>query len=72
MSGLSEKEYNNQVDEALAMFGGGAPCVNVDPRQWALFKKQFQELNGYQPKTIDWSFDQVSDWLTGYDSVIEN
>jgi hypothetical protein len=34
MAGISQKEYNEQVDEALVMFGGGAPCANIDPRMW--------------------------------------
>jgi hypothetical protein len=44
MAGLSQKEYNEQVDEALIMFGGGAPCCNIDPRLWGDFKELYKEF----------------------------
>jgi hypothetical protein len=66
MAGLSQKEYNNQVDEALIMFGGGAPCCNIDPRLWGDFKELYKEFNDSVPKTIDWSFDSCMEWLDAY------
>ena len=66
MAGISQKEYNNQVDEALIMFGGGAPCCNIDPRLWGDFKQMYKEFNDAVPKTINWSFDQVKEWVDGY------
>jgi hypothetical protein len=66
MAGISQKEYNEQVDEALVMFGGSSPCVNIDPRMWGDFKELFKEYNEQVPKTVDWSFDQVRDWLEAY------
>ena len=66
MAGISQKEYNNQVDEALVMFGGGAPCCNIDPRLWGNFKEMYKEFNDAVPKTINWSFDQVNEWMDEY------
>ena len=66
MAGISQKEYNNQVDEALVLFGGGAPCCNIDPRIWGDFKGMYKEFNDAVPKTIDWSFDQVVEWMDEY------
>jgi hypothetical protein len=66
MAGISQKEYNNQVDEALVMFGGGAPCCNIDPRLWGDFKEMYKEFNDAVPKTINWSFDQVNEWMDEY------
>lgn len=66
MAGISQKEYNNQVDEALIMFGGGAPCCNIDPRLWGDFKESYKEYNDAVPKTINWSHDQVCEWLDTY------
>lgn len=67
MSGLSTKEYNNLVDESLVLFGGGAPCANIDSRLWGDFKVLFKKFNGFQPKVVDWSFDQVNEWLKEYE-----
>lgn len=66
MAGISQKEYDNHVDEALIMFGGGAPCCNIDPRLWGDFKELFKEYNEMVPKTVDWSFDQVQEWMSEY------
>jgi hypothetical protein len=66
MAGISQKEYNNQVDEALVMFGGGAPCCNIDPRLWGDFKQMYKEFNDAVPKTVNWSFDQVNEWMDEY------
>lgn len=66
MAGLSNKEYYNYVDEALVLFGSGAPCVNIDPRLWNDFKDLFKEVNESVPKTVDWSFDQVNEWMEAY------
>lgn len=67
MSGMSQREYNELVDEALVLFGGGAPCCNIDSRLWADFKELFKELNETVPKTVDWSFDQVTEWMEAYE-----
>jgi hypothetical protein len=69
MAGLSQKEYNNQVDEALIMFGGGAPCCNIDPRLWGDFKELYKEFNDAVPKTINWSHEQVCEWMEGYEKA---
>lgn len=66
MAGISQKEYNDQVDEALIMFGGGAPCCSIDPRLWGDFKELYKEFNDAVPKTASWSFDQVSEWMSEY------
>jgi len=66
MAGMSQKEYNELVDESLVLFGGGAPCCNIDARLWADFKELFKEFNDSVPKTTDWSFDQVQDWMDEY------
>ena len=66
MAGLSNKEYYNLVDESLVLFGGGAPCCNIDQRLWDDFKHLYKEFNRANPKTIDWSFDQVNDWMQEY------
>lgn len=66
MAGLSQREYNNMVDESFILFGGGAPCCNIDPRMWAEFKDLFKEYNDSVPKTTDWSYDQVDDWMKAY------
>jgi hypothetical protein len=66
MAGISQKEYNEQVDEALIMFGGGAPCCNIDPRLWGDFKEMYKEYNDKVPKTIDWSFDACVEWMDEY------
>jgi hypothetical protein len=63
MAGLSTKEYNNLVDENLVLFGSEAPCCNIDPRLWDDFKIAYKEKWQRVPKTIDWSFDQVTLWL---------
>jgi hypothetical protein len=67
MAGISQKEYNNQVDEALIMFGSNAPCCSIDPRMWGDFKELYKEFNDAVPKSINWSFDQVTEWLEGYE-----
>jgi len=72
MAGIPLKEYNNQVDEALVLFGGGAPCCNIDPRLWGDFKELFKEFNESVPKTTDWSFDQVCDWMDEYNKTNES
>lgn len=69
MAGLSEKEYNNQVDESLILFGGGAPCANIDPRMWADFKQLYKQYNDAVPKVVDWSFDSVATWLEEYSRI---
>jgi hypothetical protein len=66
MAGITNKEYYELVDESLVMFGGGAPCCNIDARLWGEFKKLYKEYNDAVPKTIDWSFDQVSEWVEAY------
>jgi hypothetical protein len=66
MAGMSQREYNELVDEALVLFGGGAPCCNIDSRLWAEFKEQYKEFNDTVPKTVDWSYDQVVEWLDEY------
>ncbi|NBO22125.1 hypothetical protein EBU94_02130 [bacterium] len=48
------------------LFGGGAPCVNIDPRLWNKFKDEYKEFNKAVPKTIDWSYDSVVEWLDEY------
>ena len=70
MAGISNKEYYNLVDEQLVLFGGGAPCANIDSRLWSDFKDRYKELNDSVPRTIDWSFDQVNEWLAEYATVI--
>ena len=66
MAGLSQKEYNEQVDEALVMFGGGAPCCSIDPRMWGDFKQLYKQYNDAVPKSADWSYDQVFEWIEAY------
>lgn len=66
MAGLSNKEYYNMVDEQLVLFGGGAPCCNIDQRLWSNFKEHYKELNQSIPRTTEWSFDQVVEWLDAY------
>jgi len=66
MAGLSQKEYNNQVDEALIMFGGEAPCCNIDPRLWGDFKEMYKEFNDAVPKTVNWSHNAVVEWMDEY------
>ena len=66
MAGISQKEYNEFVDEALVMFGGGAPCTNIDARLWGDFKVLFKQYNTYQPKVVDWTYDQVIEWMEEY------
>lgn len=63
---MSQREYNELVDEALVLFGGSAPCCNIDSRLWGDFKELFKELNESVPKTVDWSFDQVNEWMEAY------
>jgi len=67
MAGITDKEYYNFVDEALVMFGGGAPCVHIDRRMWSDFTEKYKVYNDRIPKTIDWSFDQVTEWLEAYE-----
>lgn len=71
MAGISQKEYNEQVDEALVLFGGNAPCANIDPRMWADFKELYKEYNDSVPKVVDWSFDQVTLWMDEYDKQVD-
>jgi hypothetical protein len=66
MAGMSNKEYYELVDESLVLFGGGAPCCNIDARLWGDFKELYKEFNDSVPKTIDWSFDQVNEWMEAY------
>ena len=66
MAGISDKEYYNYVDESLVLFGGGSPCVNIDPRLWNKFKDEYKEFNKAVPKTIDWSYDACVEWLDEY------
>jgi hypothetical protein len=66
MAKLSQKEYNEQVDESLILFGGGAPCANIDPRMWGEFKVLYKEYNDAVPKVINWSYDSVFEWLQVY------
>lgn len=63
---MTDKEYYNYVDESLVLFGGGAPCVNIDPRLWTKFKDTYKEFNDSVPKTVDWEYDQVVEWLDEY------
>ena len=60
---MSQREYNELVDEALVLFGGGAPCCDIDSRLWRDFKELYKELNDSVPKTVNWSFDQVLEWM---------
>jgi aromatic ring-opening dioxygenase catalytic subunit (LigB family) len=69
MAGISQKEYNEMVDESLVLFGGGAPCCNIDARLWGDFKELYKEFNDAVPKSINWSFDQVTEWLDEYHRV---
>ena len=71
MAGISQKEYNEQVDEALIMFGGGAPCANIDPRMWGDFKPLYKEFNDAVPKVVNWSFDAVMLWMEEYDKQLK-
>ncbi len=68
---MSQREYNELVDESLVLFGGGAPCCNIDPRLWADFKELYKEFNDAVPKTVNWSFDQVQDWMEAYNEQIK-
>lgn len=68
MAGISDKEYNDMVDESLVLFGGGAPCCNIDPRLWGEFKELHKELNESVPRTTEWSFDQVVEWMDAYNN----
>ncbi len=63
---MSQREYNELVDEALVLFGGGAPCCNIDARLWADFKKLYKEFNDAVPKTIDWCYDACVEWMDEY------
>lgn len=69
MAGISQKEYNNQVDEALVLFGGGAPCCSIDPRLWGDFKELYKEFNKSVPRSAEWSFDAVTEWVSEYQRV---
>jgi len=71
MAGISQKEYNELVDESLVLFGGGAPCANIDARLWSDFKDLYKELNDSVPKTVNWSFDQVNEWIKGYQEQLK-
>ena len=66
MAGMSQREYDELVDEALVLFGGGAPCCNIDSRLWGDFKELYKEFNDTVPRTTDWSFDQVVEWMDEY------
>lgn len=66
MAGMSQREYNELVDEALVLFGSNAPCCNIDPQLWGEFKKLYKVFNESVPKTVDWSFDQVVEWMDEY------
>lgn len=72
MAGISQKEYNNSVDEQLIMFGGSAPCANIDARMWGDFKKLYKQFNDAIPKVVDWSYDQVDDWMKEYNKQIKD
>jgi hypothetical protein len=63
---MTNKEYYELVDESLVLFGGGAPCCNIDARLWGDFKELYKEFNDSVPKTVDWSFDQVNEWMEEY------
>lgn len=63
MAGITNKEYYNLVDENLVLFGGGAPCANVDGRMWTDFKELYKEYSKGKPTVTDWSFDDVSLWI---------
>lgn len=69
MAGISQKEYNNQVDEALVLFGGGAPCCSIDPRLWGSFKELYKEFNDTIPRSAEWAFDQVVEWMDEFQRV---
>lgn len=69
MAGISQKEYNNQVDEALVLFGGSAPCCSIDPRLWGDFKELYKEFNKSVPRSAEWAFDQVVEWMDEYQRV---
>lgn len=69
MAGLSDKEYYDFVDEALVLYGGGAPCASIDNRLWYRFKDKFKKINACTPKVVDWSYDQVCDWMKEYDKI---
>ena len=69
MAGISQKEYNNQVDEALVLFGGGAPCCSIDPRLWGNFKELYKEFNDTIPRSAEWAFDQVVEWMDEFQRV---
>lgn len=66
---MSDREYYELVDESLVLFGGGAPCANIDQRLWLDFKTKYKEFNGSVPKVVNWSFDQVTEWLAEYDKI---
>ena len=70
MAGMSNREYYNLVDEALILFGSNSPCCSIDSRLWADFKELYKEFNDVVPKTTDWSFDQVNDWMSEYNRTI--
>jgi len=71
MAGMSQREYNELVDESLILFGGGAPCANIDSRMWADFKQLYKQYNDAVPKVTDWSYDQVFEWLEAYNEQNE-
>ena len=54
------------VDESLVLFGGGAPCANIDARMWSDFKALYRQYNDSVPKVVDWSYDQVFEWCEAY------
>ena len=72
MAGISNKEYYELVDESLVLFGGGAPCCNIDQRMWSDFKELYKEFNDSIPRTTDWSFDQVNEWMEEYNKSNES
>jgi len=69
MAGMSQREYDELVNESLIMFGGGAPCANIDARMWGDFKESYKEFNDRVPKVVDWSFDQVFEWMEEYNKA---
>ena len=71
MAGMSQREYDELVNESIIMFGGGAPCANIDARMWADFKKLYKQFNDAVPKVVDWSYDQVFDWMKEYNEQVE-
>ena len=73
-------ETLTEFERALARFGDKVALIagleisdKISPEEaYQQIKELYKEFNDSVPKTVDWSFDQVNEWMEEYNKANES